>query len=833
MACNECRRRKVKCDAEYPKCRNCSLREAECITSDPRRPGYPVVREWVDDKAVPLSGIHEYSETGSGNRGLSSTMSEDWSGGVATTNNHTGASNHSRPAHHQPQRPPATPIDPHAYSSAVSVAQSSNQPSPAYHMYEMSFQTQSGTNRIKMMGASSSACLMRSFDLYLAVANIRPVSPSFQHGIAYAEEMSLPLEVSLPKFPPFESRSAYTAIYFRNIHTPYPVFDIDATKHAIHSLASIADLRSLPREQIPLLATAYLIMSLGADESAQRVTPEGTDYLLAASSLLAHVLQSPYLPAVQTFLLFAIAYRGRNKDGVAWQMVGLAVRTGHTLGLHKHSAERPSSDHGVTQRSDQLFHARIWAVCCCLEKMLQLELGRPSSIGNVDLDQMMVKLQRAPGHDFLQWNMSLAEYQGDISQHIYNKYAAPVASGSATTTGTATATSTNTTSATGATITPASRTAQSILLDTVRLDRLLQAWSESLPSEFKPGNELYCSTPYLHIATHLSTQWHGSMIALHRAALIAPSGFFDAEVDRYCTDETPGKFRLKRGEQICVSSARSIIRLSLDVVEQGCESRLLNAGPALLACVAIAISLMKRPWGGRAQAADLELLKAGARFTADQYVATGQDARVAQGIVSIYDKVTVHLQRYEQGKKSGHGGSGSGSGSGSTPLKHQQPNVQRPPVTKINGNDDNNNNNNNKNASANTHWQSPTSTVASGLQAERTANGGADGMTNNATPRSNTAGSHPVRTYNDIDLLNQPAPLGQSSSLETDAWNTQSQAPGPLQPYNFDMSQNLFISQDAEPEIEALPFANFNVEEMWNWMIAVDSAGPSGTAFFP
>ena len=379
------------------------------------------------------------------------------------------------------------------------------------------------------------------------------------------------------------------------------MLDIDATKHAIHSLAGIADLRSLPREQIPLLATAYLIMSLGADESAQRVSPDGTEYLNAASSLLAHVLQSPYLPAVQTFLLFALAYRGRNKDGVAWQMVGLAVRTGHTLGLHKHSAERPSSDHGVTQVRDQLFHARIWAVCCCLEKMLQLELGRPSSVATVDVDQMMAKLQRAPGHDFLLWNMRLAEYQGDISQHIYNKYAAPLASAS---TGNANATATSTSTSTGnagtsSATTAVSRTAQSILLDTVRLDRLLQAWSESLPSEFKPGNELYCSTPYLHIATHLSTQWHGSMIALHRAALIAPSGFFDAEVDRYCADETPGKFRLKRGEQICVSSARSIIRLSLDVVEQGCESRLLTAGPALLACVAIAISLMKRPWGGK------------------------------------------------------------------------------------------------------------------------------------------------------------------------------------------------------------------------------------------
>jgi hypothetical protein len=47
LACNECRRRKVKCDAAYPKCRNCTVRNSVCITTDPRRAGYEVTREWI------------------------------------------------------------------------------------------------------------------------------------------------------------------------------------------------------------------------------------------------------------------------------------------------------------------------------------------------------------------------------------------------------------------------------------------------------------------------------------------------------------------------------------------------------------------------------------------------------------------------------------------------------------------------------------------------------------------------------------------------------------------------------------------------------------------
>lgn len=45
LACNQCRKRKVRCDAQYPSCRNCIVRGDVCETSDPRKPGnFPAVR---------------------------------------------------------------------------------------------------------------------------------------------------------------------------------------------------------------------------------------------------------------------------------------------------------------------------------------------------------------------------------------------------------------------------------------------------------------------------------------------------------------------------------------------------------------------------------------------------------------------------------------------------------------------------------------------------------------------------------------------------------------------------------------------------------------------
>lgn len=44
LACNQCRKRKVRCDAQQPKCRNCILRGDPCETTDLRKPGSPFTR---------------------------------------------------------------------------------------------------------------------------------------------------------------------------------------------------------------------------------------------------------------------------------------------------------------------------------------------------------------------------------------------------------------------------------------------------------------------------------------------------------------------------------------------------------------------------------------------------------------------------------------------------------------------------------------------------------------------------------------------------------------------------------------------------------------------
>lgn len=551
LACNECRRRKVKCDAEYPRCGNCRLRNGHCLTEDPRRPGVAVVREWIEAPSQAQPPSRATTEQSTSNR------------------------------HGERRRTtPVTPTGPSPSVAGVSAHATSTDGtsgiSPVHQPNDMSFNLDRQTNRIKMMGASSGQTLAKSLDVYFRLAQISPVSGYFVHGMKHAEEMHIPVQAPcLPSFPSVQICNSHLDGFFKRIHVLYPVYDIDQLRNTVCRLASVSSLQSLSPEQIPALAGAYLALSLGADEGSPCPTSDGDKFIQAATLLLGHVVLMPHLPSVQCLLLFTIAYRGRNKEGVAWQMIGMAIRIAHSLGLHRFSSVQETCQHGIQEKQKQLFHARIWGICCSLEKMMQLESGRPSPISDVDRDQMMGPEQQPPvGHDFLQWFVGLAKLQGLISDHLYGHK-------------------------------PGTRMASQLFRDTARLDRLMLSWAHEIPYQFRPGTDLLCPPEEFHMAAHMSIQYNQAMIALHRAALVAPAAQFQAEVSNTCADD-PSQFRLMEGEMICVNSARSIARLSIEMADRKTNSRLVSVGPQLLSCIVLALYLMKNA-ARRSQASDLEV----------------------------------------------------------------------------------------------------------------------------------------------------------------------------------------------------------------------------------
>lgn len=101
LACNQCRKRKVRCDAETPKCRNCVLRGDNCETSDPRRPDGPAVRKWATRDGL-FPGEHREHRAGSISErsATSSMMSLQFDPTLAN------ASESTQPAQQQQQNSP-------------------------------------------------------------------------------------------------------------------------------------------------------------------------------------------------------------------------------------------------------------------------------------------------------------------------------------------------------------------------------------------------------------------------------------------------------------------------------------------------------------------------------------------------------------------------------------------------------------------------------------------------------------------------------------------------------------------------------------------------------
>ncbi|KAL4862692.1 hypothetical protein BDV12DRAFT_207052 [Aspergillus spectabilis] len=743
MACNICRQRKVKCDAEYPKCRNCRVRNQTCHTTDPQRPGCPGVREWLEipEKALSAAGTTEA---------------------------------HDIPREDSLSRPP-NPKHP-SQTFVLNVEQDvengvESEESPIRQPFDHSVNTEQGTNRTKILGGSSSQCLAKSLDVYFKAVRMNPISGFFRHGMRHAEELDLALELMLPELPSPDRRERFLSVYRARVYPLYPIVNIAALSSSIEQLADLTSFKTLSRDDVPLLVSAYLVMNIGINEESQCPTEESERYLHAAAGLLAHIMVVPYIPTVQALLLLTIAYRGHNQEGLAWQTLGMSIRIAYTLGLHRPSSSKSSSDSNLQQQNLQ---NRIWATCCCIEKVMHLASGWPTLIP----ENLMANPSTLNGTEgrFLQWHLGLAAYQGNISHHLYSYR-------------------------------PSTRSVRQLLADTARLDRGLLSWANQIPSELRPGNDIICSKDEFHIIACLSIEYHSAMIALHRAALIAPKHRIEEEVMKHCPDDS-SRFRLASGESVCVNSARAIAKLSIELQDRGSDSCLIPAGTAGLACIALAIYLMKHP-ASRLQAMDMQLLKACLSYSSTRFAQCNIDPRYIEGFATIYEQIQVRLE-----------GQAAVEVALDSPFRRHD--------TRYN--------------------HIPNTSLGIGDAAKQTTNAHSFGHLptpssyDPATPRT-SQGSHHERGFPGISEASahrRPHSFSHTlSDMRHEAHPTWTQPTHPEQQNHIPLDQTADAYLNTLPPTEpgdipanleeALPFEGFNVEDLWNWMLYFDSPrGPEG-----
>lgn len=376
----------------------------------------------------------------------------------------------------------------------------------------------------------------------------------------------------------------------------------------------------------------FAILAIGADEAAGSATDFGKTYIEAAYSLYGQLVANPYLASVQALILLGFSLRGKSKDGQCWQLTGQAIRIAHSIGLHRHllSGSRHASHHVKTPAShhtspDSLsLEARVWWSCYAIERVMELETGRPSALTEQEIDQLTLSHPQhsegdsllGPMHLFLLW-ISLARIIGQISEHLYRR-----------------------------------RTANSwqLLYETGRLDQLLLEWVTVVPEGMKPGHEMVhlgsdeqdteSGHQHQHIAAFLSLQYYQAQITLLRASLAFPTQKYLEETKRKNAEKRlPSYHRLLQSQNLSIAAARSMAHQVLEIADHGITSKhLFGPTQPFLAAVVLGLHILKSP-GKRMTRSDVELMVGITEYIEIFYRKTGQSTEFVKGCETLRSSV--------------------------------------------------------------------------------------------------------------------------------------------------------------------------------------------------
>ncbi|SPO01421.1 uncharacterized protein DNG_04096 [Cephalotrichum gorgonifer] len=644
LACNQCRKRKVRCDARLPKCGNCTVRNETCETTDLRKPSNgPTIRSRAlpegrgrrsRRKSEPRPAQHPGNWMGPG----ASPASMDLNGSISTdvgedtprqTSGRCGCSASGSGASLPLQNSRTDEEEAISWVSRgyrLSMTAQNSQVALQGHASGVSpdavVNTDDTPYRVKFVGGTSVQCLSAFIDLHLGTQGLPPVGPLFRHGMRHSEEFPVPLEHEFPALPSREILYIHLDTFVTNIWPLFPAVDRVDLETYIDRLLAVQDEEPIGLKgkiavrDVPSLAMIYIIACIGIDEKSGCASEESTRYLRACYGLSSHLTGMSYLTSVQALLLLALALHGQARDGQAWHVVGQAIRVAQSLGLHKLHVQRPGNDNSVNAprgyQANYDLHRRLWWSCFSLEKLLQLECGRPSCTRNGDFDRMLpsyttsVSSEDGPPDYFAAW-VSLAGIMGRISDRLYSRNFPD---------------------------------SEELFLETCRLDQALLDWDRCLPESLRPGGE---GLGYLDEGSHsvlssfLSQQYFSAQITVLRISLTFPHQSFIAEVKKRSA-ALPPTSRLLRASALCASAARTIAFQTLQLADRRIRSTVLSASQPFLAAVVIALGVLREP-ETRLARADIELLNSVTEHVEDFYVRWGQDAAFVRIFAELRDRI--------------------------------------------------------------------------------------------------------------------------------------------------------------------------------------------------
>lgn len=269
-------------------------------------------------------------------------------------------------------------------------------------------------------------------------------------------------------------------------------------------------------------------------------------YLKNAIAVVTELtMRNTDLLSVQALLGMGLFLQGTPNPQPSFFLVAAAIRSSHSIGLHKRGSGFNLNPIEIEQRK------RVFWIGYMLDKDICLRSGRPPA---QDDDDMNVELPSADPEDGI-GNIPLADGKGKVNLFrlmcefatIESKVYKQLYS------------------------TKASKQSDGELLNTIgELDHILEEWKDSIPVDFRPEHEIKAShTPLILHVVVLHFAYYNCLTTIHRMSV--HHGYWTSRLSNYAIqglNARPLNPRVFSSAALCVSAARASIHL-IKYVPQG------------------------------------------------------------------------------------------------------------------------------------------------------------------------------------------------------------------------------------------------------------------------
>ncbi|XWW94035.1 hypothetical protein V2A60_001977 [Cordyceps javanica] len=371
VACDRCRSRKVKCDGARPACSNCSRKldhRDHCHYG-------------AGSNVSPPSNANAASLASHDKRFNSNARIP----AIGSTASHSGAwqpprgGHYPAPAHHR-----SIAAKPASTSSGVSQTHSPPKPREYRSSHGVDSMTAVGDETTTEFFGSSSAGSFTA-QIKAAVDSRLGHSPK-SHSVGAQGPRN-------PQALPFATKRRYDPknvllptrrladdlmrTYWLYIDPLYPFLNRSNWQDRYSRLFAG---EPLDTDESVFMASLNIVFALstqlqeGQDATVRNDTSQ--DYFQRAQALVDVTIWDPGSVEVVQYLLITSQYlQSTNSPHQTWMVVGLAVRTAQSLGLHL-----PETSAAKSPISERELYRKLWHGCVLMDRMVALTHGRPAMI---------------------------------------------------------------------------------------------------------------------------------------------------------------------------------------------------------------------------------------------------------------------------------------------------------------------------------------------------------------------------------------------------------------------------------------------------------------------